>query len=76
MKKRYLPTPENLLSAIRQRCLDCCGNARLEVERCRITSCPLHPYRSPGAMKKKPEQAEISGQLDWFGDMTKQDGRV
>lgn len=72
MKRRNLPTPEALLTAIRQRCMDCCGNARLEVERCRITSCPLHPYRSTSAMgKNKHDQAEISGQLDWFGNMGK-----
>jgi len=32
--------------AIRQHCIDCSGGYRLEVNRCHITTCALHPFRS------------------------------
>ena len=32
-------------SAIRLRCLECCGNQRAEVRRCPDRQCPLWPFR-------------------------------
>lgn len=32
-------------SAIRLKCLDCCGNQRNEVRACGAVNCPLWPYR-------------------------------
>ena len=34
-----------LLKAIRKKCSDCCGGSRLEIDKCKLTGCPLHPYR-------------------------------
>lgn len=35
----------SLLRVIRQKCTDCCGGVRAEVDRCTVTKCALHPYR-------------------------------
>ena len=56
-----------LLAAIRAKCLDCSGNMRREVERCRVKDCPLYPYRAAkatGGSKERPE--EIRGQVSVF----------
>ncbi len=56
-----------LLAAIRAKCLDCSGNMRREVEKCKIKDCPLYPYRAPkatGSSKERPE--EIRGQVSVF----------
>lgn len=56
-----------LLAAIRAKCLDCSGNMRREVERCRVKDCPLYPYRTAkatGSSKERPE--EIRGQISVF----------
>lgn len=46
--------------AIRAKCMDCSGNQRKEVERCRLKDCPLHPYRSVKAIGGEHEcQPEI-----------------
>lgn len=34
-----------LLKAIRKKCVECCGGSRLEIDRCNMLNCPLHPYR-------------------------------
>jgi len=36
---------KNPLKAIREKCLDCCGNQTSEVRECHITDCPLWAYR-------------------------------
>lgn len=41
-----------LLSAIRAKCLDCCGASPSMVKKCHITACTLHPYR----MGKNPSR--------------------
>ena len=46
---------QELKQAIRQKCMDCCGGMRREVERCTISSCPLYPYRKAEAQAKAPE---------------------
>ena len=67
--KRNLPTPETLLTAIRARCLDCCGNSRLEVGRCKTASCPLHPYRCGNAAYTEQAQQVLPGQIDWLDSL-------
>jgi hypothetical protein len=37
--------PQPILSAIRKKCLDCCGEAPSEVRRCTSVKCALWPYR-------------------------------
>lgn len=65
--KKNLPTSDALLIAIRAKCLDCSGNVRKLVERCSITNCPLHPYRSIRAVGETQErQMKIDGQVDLF----------
>ena len=65
--KRKMPTSEELLGAIRARCLDCCGNSRKAVDGCSCEDCALHPYRSAGAFTAPHVPVpQISGQMDWF----------
>lgn len=51
------------LKSIRLKCLDCCAGSSLEVSRCHIETCSLHPFRfgkRPGTVKREatPEQLE------------------
>lgn len=65
--KNNLPSSNALLVAIRAKCMECSGNMRKEVERCKSKECALHPYRSVKAIGGEHErQTEISGQLDLF----------
>lgn len=74
--KKNLPSSEALLVAIRAKCLDCSGNQRREVERCKLANCPLYPYRSTRAIGGEHErQTEISGQIDLF-DVLMTDSRI
>lgn len=34
-----------LLRAIRSKCVECCGNVVAEVAKCKVSMCPLHGYR-------------------------------
>jgi hypothetical protein len=45
-------TPITKTSAIRLKCLDCCGNQRTEVKKCTALLCPLWSYRMGGAWRK------------------------
>lgn len=55
------PTPHELLSAIRAKCLDCTCGSRKEVERCKLESCPLWTYRdAPAREKPKPMRGQIT----------------
>lgn len=45
------------ITAIRQKCIDCCCGSRSEVSKCPAATCPLHPYRH-GC---RPETAEKRG---------------
>ena len=47
---------EDVLRAVRLKCLDCSGNSQKLVDRCNIRDCPLFPYRSLRTMggRKKP----------------------
>lgn len=70
MMRRTLPTAEELLGAIRARCLDCCGNSRKAVDGCTCEECALHPYRSAGAFTAPAiKNPQISGQMDWLNMM-------
>lgn len=65
--RKNLPSSEALLVAIRAKCMDCSGNQRREVERCKLTDCPLYPFRSVRAIGGEHEQqTEINGQIDLF----------
>ena len=56
-----------LLAAIRAKCMDCSGNMRREVERCKMKSCPLYPFRSVNAIGGNYKQTmEINGQMNLF----------
>lgn len=72
--RQSAPPAHALLVAIRGKCLDCCGNNRREVERCKIRDCALHPYRSISALGEHGEDGreEIAGQMDMFGAGTNQ----
>jgi hypothetical protein len=35
----------NPVKAIREFCLECCGDSNAEVKRCASVRCPLHPFR-------------------------------
>lgn len=65
--RKNLPSSETLLVAIRAKCMDCSGNQRREVERCKLTDCPLHPFRSARAIGGEHEQqTEINGRIGLF----------
>ncbi|MBR6569505.1 MAG: hypothetical protein IKK75_03530 [Clostridia bacterium] len=69
MKKQA--NTEALLIAIRAKCMDCSGNSRREVERCKLRDCPLWPYRNTRAIGAEPERhAEIDGQINLFEIIT------
>ena len=43
IKTKYsLPSP---LKAIRQNCIECMGESKIEVKHCQVTQCVLFPYR-------------------------------
>ncbi len=46
-----IPKTQSPMRAIRKYCLQCGDGTRIEVEKCHITDCPLHPYRF-GVMPK------------------------
>ena len=52
---------KDLLSAIRKKCMDCCGNMRSEVQACRIKDCPLYPYRR-NAVDDEYAEGEVNGE--------------
>lgn len=65
MKNRSMPDADVLLVAIRAKCMDCSGRIRSEVENCRLTECPLYPYRSVKAVfgANAKTDAGIDGQI-------------
>ena len=55
------PTPQELLTSIRAKCLDCVCGSRKEVERCKSESCPLWEYRdAPARDRPKPMRGQIT----------------
>jgi hypothetical protein len=48
-----------VLKAIREKCLDCCGDSRKEVSECPCEKCSLHPFRfGKNPYRKKREMSE------------------
>ena len=60
------PTPDELMTAIRIKCLDYSGGSRKMVESCELKECALYPYRSKQAMGMAGEKAQVKGQIDLF----------
>ena len=42
----------DVLLAIRKKCMDCCGNQSKYVKSCHCKDCPLHPYRTLEELEK------------------------
>ena len=64
MGRNALPNPNDLLIAIRKKCLDCMGGQQKVVKECRSKDCPLHPYRCVDAVRSEQEEdQQIKGQL-------------
>ena len=61
MPSKQTPNKKELLSAIRQKCLDCSGGMRSEVKNCRIRDCPLWPYRSNALEDELQQQIRMEG---------------
>lgn len=60
------PDLDSVLRAIRAKCLDCSGNQKKLVENCKITDCPLMPYRSIRAMRENAPSNIEKNQLSIF----------
>lgn len=61
------PAVDEVLIAIREKCMDCSGHSRRIVEHCVIKDCPLYPYRSAKAVGGRCEkETKIKGQIDLF----------
>jgi hypothetical protein len=47
MKKIIVNVPKNPspLKAIRRHCVECGGGTRIDVEKCNVVGCALHPFR-------------------------------
>ena len=60
--RMIIPKQVSPISAIRKKCLDCCGGGRKEVSECDIYRCPLFPYRfgvMPETFTKDKNEDEI-----------------
>lgn len=67
MMNGRMPSREEFGIAIREKCLECAGGSRNQVDRCNLTGCPLHAYRSLKAMGIQSEKARrIKGQVSLF----------
>ena len=55
--KDYLPP----LQIIRIKCLECCGDSRLEVKLCAVTRCPLYHYRLGSIPENKGQEYTTIG---------------
>jgi hypothetical protein len=56
-------SPMPILRAVRAKCLDCSGGSAAEVSGCRVTACPLYPFRlgrNPWRPDVSPAQREAS----------------
>ena len=42
---RALGHAGQILAAVRQNCVECCGGNQADVRRCRLAWCPMWPYR-------------------------------
>ena len=68
MKKNVMPS-DILIVAIHEKCMECSGNQRKEVERCTMNECALYPYRSAKAIENsiraREQREEIYGQVSF-----------
>ena len=68
MKKNAMPS-DILIVAIHEKCMECSGNQRKEVERCMMKECALYPYRSAKAIENsiraREQREEIYGQVSF-----------
>lgn len=60
------PQLEDVLRAVRLKCLDCSGNSPKLVDRCNIRDCPLYPYRSLRAMGEQKKMPKNMRQISIF----------
>lgn len=68
MKK---PTPQELIAAIHAKCLECSGGSRKEAHNCKLSECPLWPYRR-GEPREKLDQSK--GQISVFDITMEREG--
>lgn len=62
--RNNLPNPNDLLIAIRKKCLDCMGGQAKVVKSCTSKDCTLHPYRCIDALNDgQRDDEQIEGQL-------------
>lgn len=57
---------EDVLRAVRLKCLDCSGNSQKLVDRCNIRECPLFPYRSLRVMGERKKTPKNMRQISIF----------
>jgi len=50
--KQKTTSLNDILVAIRKKCLDCCGNQSKYVKACRSKDCPLYPFRCVEELEK------------------------
>lgn len=50
---------EDLLRAIRRKCVYCCGGSVKEAARCRSEECPLWKYRPAFAQRQKKRKGAV-----------------
>ena len=60
---------EDVLRAVRLKCLDCSGNSQKLVDRCNIRDCPLFPYRSLRTMSERKKPTKNMRQISIFDDL-------
>ena len=55
----FMEYKTNPVKAIREKCLDCCGNSSTEVKYCSGVNCPLYPFRfGKNPFRQKREMTE------------------
>ena len=76
-----MTTNRSPLKAIRNKCLRCSGDSKIEVRLCPIKTCPLWPFRSGHRLPKEIVEGEggdektlnNSGFSDQSGDSSEED---
>ena len=54
-------TPQDAIIAIHKKCLDCMGNSRKEVHRCKSKDCPLWQWReAENAHTQKRDKKQVT----------------
>ena len=57
-----MSSQDEILKAIREKCLDCCCGNRAEVKDCLVQGCPLYPFRM-GTNPWRPEASEATREI-------------